>query len=132
MPDSSKSGARPRSMSRRRTPFGVVLQLPRDLRGTSWMTCVRGRCASCGNEHVRIIYLHQYFNTPEMAGSTRSYEIARRLVAAGHTVDLVTSWRQPAETKGWRQTELAGMRVHWLAVPYYNQMSYRSRIRAFL
>jgi glycosyltransferase involved in cell wall biosynthesis len=81
---------------------------------------------------VRIIYLHQYFNTPEMAGSTRSYEIARRLVAAGHTVDLVTSWRQPAETKGWRQTEVAGMRVHWLAVPYSNQMGYRSRISAFL
>jgi glycosyltransferase involved in cell wall biosynthesis len=81
---------------------------------------------------VRIIYLHQYFNIPEMAGSTRSYEIGRRLVAAGHTVDMVTSWRQPAAQRGWMQTEVAGMRVHWLSVPYSNQMGYRSRVGAFL
>jgi len=27
---------------------------------------------------MRITYLHQYFNTPEMSGGTRSYEMARR------------------------------------------------------
>ena len=35
---------------------------------------------------MRIIYLHQYFLTPDMAGGTRSFEMARRLVAAGHEV----------------------------------------------
>jgi len=81
---------------------------------------------------VRIIYLHQYFNTPEMPGSTRSYEIGRRLAAAGHTVEIVTSWRQPTDKSGWLQTEVAGMRVHWLSVPYSNQMNYTSRVAAFL
>lgn len=81
---------------------------------------------------MRVIYLHQYFNTPEMSGSTRSYEIGRRLVAAGHTVDIVTSWRQSAKTKGWTRTEVAGMRVHWFAVPYSNQMGFGSRIGAFV
>lgn len=37
---------------------------------------------------MRVIYLHQYFNTPDMSGGTRSYEMARRLVAMGHQVDV--------------------------------------------
>jgi glycosyltransferase involved in cell wall biosynthesis len=81
---------------------------------------------------VRIIYLHQYFNTPEMAGSTRSYEIGRRLVAAGHTVEMITSWRQPRAVRGWVTSQVAGMRVHWLDVPYSNQMSYQARTCAFV
>jgi glycosyltransferase involved in cell wall biosynthesis len=81
---------------------------------------------------VRILYLHQYFNTPNMPGSTRSYEMGRRLVAAGHEVEVVTSWRRPRARKGWVTTEVAGMQVHWLAVPYSNHMSYRQRIAAFL
>jgi len=33
---------------------------------------------------MRITYLHQYFNTPEMSGGTRSCEMARRVfVGAG-------------------------------------------------
>lgn len=44
-------------------------------------------------DNLKIIYLHQYFNTLEMAGGTRSFEMARRLVAAGHDVQMITSWR---------------------------------------
>jgi len=35
---------------------------------------------------MKITYLHQYFNTPNMPGGTRSYEMARRLVAMGHKI----------------------------------------------
>jgi glycosyltransferase involved in cell wall biosynthesis len=80
---------------------------------------------------MRIIYLHQYFNTPEMPGGTRSFEIGRRLVAAGHRVEMLTSWQQPTAARGWFTTEAAGMRVHWMPVAYSNDMSYRSRVRAF-
>lgn len=80
---------------------------------------------------MRIIYLHQYFNTPEMAGGTRSYEIGRRLVAAGHEVELVTSWQEPCESKSWFTTEVAGMHVHWLPVHYSNHMTYQARLGAF-
>jgi glycosyltransferase involved in cell wall biosynthesis len=81
---------------------------------------------------VRIIYLHQYFNTPQMAGSTRSFEIGRRLVAAGHEVEMVTSWREPTATRAWFTNETAGMRVHWLPLPYSNHMTYKARTAAFL
>src|SRR5690625_1601903 len=81
---------------------------------------------------MKILYLHHYFNTPEMSGGTRSYEMARRLVAAGHEVHMVTSWRRPDKSsQDWFETNEAGIHVHWLPVPYSNHMSYGERIRAF-
>lgn len=81
---------------------------------------------------MKIIYLHQYFNTPKMSGGTRSYEMARRMVAAGHEVHMVTSSREQSNTsKGWYMTEEAGIKVHWFPVPYSNHMSYFQRIKAF-
>lgn len=81
---------------------------------------------------MKIIYLHQYFNTPEMSGGTRSYEMARRMVAAGHEVHMVTSSREQSHTcKDWYVTEEAGITVHWFPVPYSNHMSFFQRIKAF-
>src|SRR5690606_2640442 len=82
---------------------------------------------------MKIIYLHQYFNTLDMSGGTRSYEMARRLVALGHEVHMVTSWRSD-DRRGddWFTTQEAGVQVHWLPVAYSNHMSYRQRISAFL
>lgn len=67
-----------------------------------------------------------------MAGGTRSYEMARRLVDAGHEVNMVTTWREPTNKKNWFITKEAGIQVHWLPVPYSNHMSYSDRIRAFV
>src|SRR5690606_15870465 len=68
-----------------------------------------------------------------MSGGTRSYEMARRMVAAGHEVHMVTSIRESTnEQKGWFKTEEAGIQVHWYPVPYSNHMSYAQRIGAFL
>ena len=81
---------------------------------------------------MKVIYLHQYFNTPDMSGGTRSYEMGRRLVKAGHEVHIITSDRENS-TKGndWNQVEIEGMTVHWLPVKYSNKMNYKERIRAF-
>jgi glycosyltransferase involved in cell wall biosynthesis len=81
---------------------------------------------------MRIIYLHQYFNTREMSGGTRSFEFARRLVDMGHSVEMLTSDRSAEPgAADWRVTEEAGIRVHWTPVTYSNNMSYPDRIRAF-
>ena len=80
---------------------------------------------------MKIVYLHQYFNTPEMTGSTHSYEMARRLVERGHEVHMVTARGRHAR-RGWARTEEAGIQVHWCSVPYSNYMSYSRRIRSFL
>lgn len=82
---------------------------------------------------MKIIYLHQYFNTPEMSGGTRSYEMARRMVSAGHEVHMVTSYReQGLNRKGWFQTKAAGINVHWYPVPYSNHMGFAQRVKAFI
>jgi glycosyltransferase involved in cell wall biosynthesis len=89
---------------------------------------------------VRVVYLHQYFSTPGMAGGTRSYEFARRLVHCGHDVHVVTAdtgasgrrgWRGWRGGSSWRTSVEAGVTVHWAPVPYQNAMTYRDRIRAF-
>lgn len=67
-----------------------------------------------------------------MPGGTRSYEMARRLVAMGHEVNMVTSWREPNSRKDWFTTDEDGIQVHWLSVSYSNHMSHNQRIKAFL
>jgi len=81
---------------------------------------------------MKIIYLHQYFNTPSMSGGTRSYEMARRLVAAGHEVHMITSWKDESKHTDWYYEEIDGINVHWLPIPYSNLMSYTQRIKAFI
>lgn len=81
---------------------------------------------------MKIIYLHQYFNTPDMSGGTRSYEMAKRMVAAGHEVHIVTSSRDEGNRHiGWRVSRESGIHVHWFSVPYSNHMNYLQRISAF-
>ena len=81
---------------------------------------------------MKILYLHQYFNTPKMSGGTRSYEMARRFVAAGHEVEMITTDRNPDTLRKIWQTEVIdGIRVHWWPLPYSNSMKPRSRLRAF-
>ncbi|NQU23485.1 MAG: glycosyltransferase family 4 protein [Candidatus Nealsonbacteria bacterium] len=84
---------------------------------------------------MKIIYLHQHFNTPRSAGGSFSYEWARRFVANGHEVHVVTAERSPQRgrwARGWDETEEAGIRVHRYPVPYSNEMGYTRRIVSFL
>ena len=67
-----------------------------------------------------------------MSGSTRSYEMARRLVAMGHEVNMITSWREHSDQHGWFVTHEDGIKTHWLPVPYSNHMTYSNRIQAFI
>jgi len=81
---------------------------------------------------MRIVYIHQYYCNPAMAGGIRSYEQARRLVARGHTVHVITTDITPGKRSlGWRTTSDDGVIVHWYSVPYSNEMSFARRIRAF-
>lgn len=83
---------------------------------------------------MRIVYLHQYFKTPAMAGGIRSYEVARRLVAKGHQVTMITSRTdmRNAGASGWISTNEDGIDVLWCTVPYSNRMNYKQRVMAFL
>ena len=79
---------------------------------------------------MKVLYLHQYFNSPEMPGSTRSYEFAKKMVDLGHTVDVITSdWQKCANVKF---SNIDGINVHWAPISYSNKMSFYKRISAFI
>lgn len=85
---------------------------------------------------MRILYLHQYFATPSSNAGTRSYEMAKRLVAKGHEVTFVTSsaylTTESDFTEGWNFLKIEGMKLHVLHLPYSNRDSFIKRIFKFL
>lgn len=81
---------------------------------------------------MKICYLHQYFCTPEMAGGTRSYEFARRLVRDGHEVHVLTSRTDTVAPRGWVVEGYEGITVHWYGNPYNNKMRPGQRVWSFL
>ena len=80
---------------------------------------------------MKIIYLHQYFNTPEMSGSTRSYEFAKHLTKIGHDVSVITTYRKPNNINKWFKTNYDGIKIYWLPLKYSNKMSYLNRLKSF-
>ncbi|RED98955.1 glycosyltransferase family 4 protein [Marinoscillum furvescens] len=76
---------------------------------------------------MRVLYVHQYFNTPEDGGCIRSYHLARGLVAAGHEVTMITSHNGPSQS-----CDIEGIKVHYLQVPYANKFGFIRRIWAYL
>ncbi len=84
---------------------------------------------------MRVTYIHQYFATPDGSTGTRSYELARRLVARGHDVTVVTSNAQlpdMADVRGVVRTSVDGIRLVVIGVAYANEMGHRARIGAFV
>lgn len=75
----------------------------------------------------RVIYIHQYFKTPEEGGAIRSYHIARGMVNRGIQVDLVTSHNKSnPEFKS-----IDGINVHYLPISYSNELSFLRRSVSF-
>jgi len=82
---------------------------------------------------MRILWLHQYFATPQGWGSTRTYELAQRFAAAGHTVDIVCSAAYDASLAGVTEAEIApGVRAFVSRVRYSPHMGFAARVLAFV
>ncbi|MEX1141918.1 MAG: glycosyltransferase family 4 protein [Thermoleophilaceae bacterium] len=79
---------------------------------------------------MRILYLHQFFMTREGTGGTRSYELARRLVDAGHEVTMVTAGSgRERVVDGIRVVEARGGYGDYVAA---TGVGYARRLAAFL
>ena len=85
---------------------------------------------------MKLLYIHQYFATPNSNGGTRSYEMAKRLVKKGHSVSLITSSafiESQFELKsGWNQISFEGIDLHIYHLPYSNHDSFIKRIYKFI
>lgn len=76
---------------------------------------------------MKVLYIHQYFRTPEEGGAIRSYYLARGLVENGIEVELITAHNEPvAVTKN-----IEGITVHYLPVFYDNEQGFLKRTWAF-
>lgn len=88
---------------------------------------------------MKFLYFHQHFSTPQGATGTRSYEMARRLIARGHRVTMVcgsagsghTGLAQPF-AKGRRRGEVDGIDVIEFELAYSNKMGFLRRALVFL
>jgi glycosyltransferase involved in cell wall biosynthesis len=82
---------------------------------------------------MKVLYFFQYFNTPDVPGGTRAYEMAKRLVVGGHEVSIVTSdFRRRFASKSTVTRRIDGIEVHYLPVPYSNSMAFWRRHLAFI
>ncbi|MCI5125563.1 MAG: glycosyltransferase WbuB [Candidatus Electrothrix sp. AR5] len=83
---------------------------------------------------MKILYFHQYFSTPAGSTGTRSYEMARALVQAGHEVTMVcggsarsTSGLKVPFKKGRRTGMVEGIQVIELEIAYSNYLNFIQR-----
>lgn len=76
---------------------------------------------------MKILYVHQYFKTPQEGGSIRSYYLAKGLVDAGHEVVMITAHNEKSGV-----VNVDGIHVHYLPISYKNEYGFVRRIWAFL
>ena len=86
---------------------------------------------------MHILYLHQYYCPAGGWGNDRSADFARRWVAAGHQVTVVTTTayfppEHSAQRQAYTELEENGARVEVWRVPYGQQMGLLRRAWAFV
>lgn len=76
---------------------------------------------------MHVLYFHQHFSTPRGSTGTRSYEMARALLEAGHSVTMVCGSYSSSSTgintefvNGVREGIVEGIRVVEIELPYSN------------
>lgn len=79
---------------------------------------------------MKILYIHQYFMTPDDAAGTRSYWIAQELINRGHQVTMLTTSSQIE--KKVEKKNVNGIEVIYLKVPYSQSMGIFARLKSFL
>lgn len=77
---------------------------------------------------MKVLILHQYFNTPATGGALRSYYLATALAQKGIETKVITTHNHPD-----RKTEFVdGVEVHYLPIPYDNRFGFFKRVSSFL
>lgn len=79
---------------------------------------------------MKILYIHQYFRTPDVPGGTRSYWNCRKLIQEGHEVTVIGTDKDIDSSSVRFQRD--GIDIIYLKVAYKNTMGVLRRIWAFL
>lgn len=88
---------------------------------------------------MKVLYFHQHFSTPQGSTGTRSYEMARRLIARGHRVTMVCGSSGAGRTgltgafaSGRRRGAVDGIDLIEFDLAYSNKLGFSRRALAFL
>ena len=81
---------------------------------------------------MKILYIHQYFSTPNGATGTRSYELSKTLIKRGYEVEIICLRDIRAKTglkgkyiKGLRKGIVEKILVNEFDIPYSNNNKFR-------
>ncbi|MCW5910500.1 MAG: glycosyltransferase family 4 protein [Cyclobacteriaceae bacterium] len=77
---------------------------------------------------MKVLILHQHFNTPEKGGAIRSYYLATALAGRGVKVTVITAHNENV----YRQETIEHIDVHYLPVAYDNRFGFVARSWSFL
>ena len=77
---------------------------------------------------MKVLILHQHFNTPEKGGAIRSYYLAKALVEAKIQTVVVTGHNE----KLYKKAEVEGIEVHYLPIAYENRFGFFARSISFV
>jgi glycosyltransferase involved in cell wall biosynthesis len=78
---------------------------------------------------MKVLYIHQYFITPDEPGGTRSYWISKELVKRGHRVTVITAARKGLDLG---DRDIDGMHVIAVKNKYNNYMSATRKVWSFV
>ena len=77
---------------------------------------------------MKVLILHQHFNTPDTGGAIRSYYLAKALVDSGIETIVITAHN---ESK-YKRKQIEGLEVHYLPIAYNNGFGFFARGMSFL
>ena len=77
---------------------------------------------------MKVLILHQHFNTPQKGGALRSYYLAKALSDRGIQTIVISSHNEP----NYQQKDIEGVEVHYLPVAYDNKFGFAARSLSFL
>ena len=77
---------------------------------------------------MKVLLIHQHFNTPASGGAIRSYYLAKALVDKGiETIVLTSSSNSSQRVKSYE-----GIVIHSLSIPYDNKFGFLARSWSFI
>lgn len=77
---------------------------------------------------VKVLILHQHFNTPYTGGAIRSYYLAKALADRGIETVVITA----RNSKSYQVETIDGIEVHYLPIRYHNHFGFYKRSLAFM
>ncbi len=78
---------------------------------------------------MKILYIHQYFKTPDQSAQNRSYILARSLIENGHKVIMLTASNT---VKEYDRRNIDGIDVVYFGIKYNQSMSALKRVMVFI